>query len=615
MKLMRCAVTVGALLVLGGTGAAAEKRSSRAEAVAAAAATQTAAPAGGSLGTVEVVTAEQIAAAAAPDVRAALGLVPGLVFNDTGGPGGVATVSLRGSTPQQVLVLLDGHRLAGAQSSFNINDLPVPIERVERIEVVPHPASALYGADALGGVVNIVTRAVGAKPGLALGAGLGADSERRFAGGVQYGVGKLGLRLDGQLRSGDGFRDNGDFDLKSAAASLAVAPAPWGLDLRWTTFRRDAGVPGPVSSPSPNARQDDGRDEVRAGVTYRPGSRWEAAVGAYSLRQSLDFEDPDPPEPDAATPAAPVESSLENRSRGVEGRLNLDTGAGELFTFGGEWVADSLEGTADGDHDTDRWGVFAQDQWHYGNWSAVGAARRDSHSVYGGRTTLSLAAGWEAGGWKFSGTWAQGYRAPSFDELYRNEASGQGNADLKPETSTSYEGCAQFGSGGGRIRLSVFRRDVTDLIRWADADGDSVLRPENVASAQVDGWEAEAVYRPSATFEIPVSYQRLSADDEETGERLAGSVRSLWRAGVRSVGSAFTWSADYTVTDRGSFQSTDGSWSYAVLNAALVWRHAFSSAAMQIGVHAENLLDEDYQTEEGFPQRGRSLFAEARIEL
>lgn len=602
-----------ALALVLASGAAAQDTRRRTEAGAESRAT---AREGVTLGGVQVITAAQITAAGAPDIKTALSLASILVVDDTGGPGGVATVSVRGSSPQQVLVLLDGHRLAGAQSpSFDLNDVPVPIERVERIEVVPSPATVMYGADALGGVVNIVTRTIGTKPGLALGLGLGGDAERRLAAGAQYGAGKLGLRFDGQLRSGDGFRDNGDFDLKNAAAGLTVAPAPWGLDVRWSTLEREAGDPGTEGVPTPNARRNGSRDDVRAELSYRSSKHWDASVVGYTQEQTLDRDDPDPPELDAGDPAEPIALRRDSSSKGLEARLNFETSAGELFTVGGEWVAEEVDAGDGGNRETDRWGVFAQDQWRYRNWSAVGAVRREEDSEYGDHTSLSLAGGWGSGGWRFSAGWARGRRVPGYDELFSNEVTVQGNPDLEPETSESYEGSAELAGSGGRVRLSVFRRSVTDLIRWADADGDLVYRAENVASAKVEGWEAEALYRPSATIEIPVGYQRQSAEDEDTGENLAGVAHSLWRAGIRSIGKSFTWSVDYAVTDRGEFPLSGEEWSYGVLNAALSWRRAFKSSAVFVSVRGENLRDEDHQAVEGYPQRGRALFAEVRVEL
>ena len=155
------------LLLLGpDAGATAMTGPGRPE-TAAAAATSSPTPAGGDIGSLDVVTAAQIAATAAIDVRAALALVPTLVINDAGGPAGLVTLSLRGSTPGQVLVLVDGHRVSRQPSAaFNLNDLAVTVERIERIEVTPAPASLVYGLDAVGGVVNVITRPAGVNPAI-----------------------------------------------------------------------------------------------------------------------------------------------------------------------------------------------------------------------------------------------------------------------------------------------------------------------------------------------------------------------------------------------------------------------------------------------------------------
>lgn len=581
-----------------------------------AASTPAPAPAGGPQGSLRLVSAAQIEATAATDVKAALALVPALLLSDSGGPEGMATLSLRGSSSQQALVLLDGHRVADAQSSFfDLNDLPVPAERIERIEVLPAPASVLYGADALGGVVNIVTRPPDTKPGFALGYGYGVDAEQRIAGGVQYGMGPAGLRLDGQRHEGDGSRENADFTVNNFAAGLTLPPAPWGLDVRWSSLEREAGVPGPAALPSPTARRKDSRTATRADFTYLPGGGWDVKTGVFTQRHTLSFLDPDPPEVDPQLPAAPIDSRHENRSQGFEAQWDVDTGRGELYTFGGEWVTDRIKSSADGNHDADRWGVFAQDRWRMGDWWAVGAIRRDQHSVFGQQTTPSLSMGWDNGSWKLWAAWARGARTPNFDELYWREQFLRGNPNLKPETSESYEGGIEAGGAGGLARFTYFRRTVSNLIRWADTDGDAVVRPENVAGARIDGWEAEVVYRPTAGISLPVGYQRLQAEDAETGKRLDGSVRSLWRAALQSTSGSLTWSLEYLVTDRGDYLLRDGAWRYDVLNAALSWKQTMGSLPLQLSLRAENIQDRNYETVEGYPQRGRSWLAEVRIGL
>lgn len=573
-------------------------------------------PAGGALGSFAAVTAEQIAAGGAADIAAALALVPTLVIEDTGGASGLVTISLRGASARQVLVLVDGRRVSRAPgAAFNLNDLAVPVGRVARVEVTPAPASLVYGPDAIGGVVNIVTKPVGTTAALGVSYGRGAESAQRIAGGVQYGFKKLGLRLDGQLLAGDGFRENGDYDSKSFTAGLGVAPAPWGLDVRWTSHNRETGVPGPRARPSPEARQRDALDGLSADVLYLPGGGWDLKVGAFTRSQSLRLTDPAPPALDPLVPAAPVAALSEISSYGFEARMNVDTKGAEIYTVGAEWASDRFKAGEDEGHDVERWSLYVQDQWRSGGWSAVGALRRDEHSVYGGRTNPSLTVGWGSGGWKLWAAWAKNFRAPSFDELYVNEQSAKGNPELGIETSDSYDGGLEMALGGARVRLSAFQRGVSDMITWTDADGDAVFQPGNLEKATVGGWEAQVSYRPSATIAIPVGYQRLYSRDDATDENIPGSVRSLWRAAIQGTGTSLSWSLEYAATNRIDVGQSGGLVNATAINAALAWHDKIFSVPVQLSLRAENLQDRDYETVAGYPMRGRSWFAEVKVGL
>ncbi len=618
MKSSKLAGVAGMIvvLILGRAALAAPKRNSSGPAPVAAPSPVAPGPVGGAIGNFALVTAGQIAASGATDIAAALALVPTLVIEDTGGASGLVTISLRGSSGRQVLVLVDGHRVSATPgAAFNLNDLAVPVERVAMVEVTPAPASLVYGPDAIGGVVNIVTRPAAATPALGVSYGRGSEAAQRLAGGVQYGFRKVGLRLDGQWFSGDGFRDNGDYDSKSFVLGAAVEPAPWGLEVRWTVLNREAGVPGPVALPSPAARQKDAHDGLRADVLYLPGGGWDLKIGAFTRSQSLRFTDPAPPASDPLLPEAPLATRAENSSYGFEARMNVATKGADLFTVGAEWVNDRLKDDADEDHAVERWSVYTQDQWRAGNWSAVGVLRRDEHSRHGGRVSPSLSVGWGSGGWKLWSAWANNFRAPSFEELYANGRYLQGDPDLKLETSDSFDGGIELGGGGGRVRLSAFRRNVHNQVAWADRDGDLVYQSENLSRVTVSGWEAQVLYRPSASIAIPVGYQRLSTRDEETNEQLPGAVRSLWRAAVQGTGKSLTWSLEYLATNRVDTGETRGFLNSTTFNAALAWRDTIASVPVQVSLRAENLQDRDYETVEGFPMRGRSWFAEVKVGL
>ena len=545
------------VLVLGlDAGAMAKTPSSRSE-PAAATPTSSSTPAGGDIGSLDVVTAAQIAATAAIDVRAALALVPTLVINDAGGPAGLVTLSLRGSTSGQVLVLVDGQRVSRQPSaSFNLNDLAVTVERIERIEVTPAPASLVYGLDAVGGVVNVITRPAGVTPAIGVSYGRGAEAEQRIAGGAQYGFKKLGLRFDGQYLTGDGYRDNGDADMKNFTVGLAVDPAPWGLDVRWTSLDRSAGVPGPAANPSPEARREDALDGLRADVRYKSGSGWDLKTGVFTRSQELRFTDPAPPVVDPLVATAAIAHRQEDSSTGVDAQLNFDTKSGDIFTAGAEWVDDRVDGLGDEEHAAQRWSVYTQDQWRQGGWSAVGVLRRDEHSEYGGKTTPLALGGLGERRLEALGRVGQEFPHPELRRSLPGRAVPQGQSRSRAGDLRELRRRHRDGGGGGRVRLSAFRRSVKNLIIWADTDGDFVYQPENVSEATVSGWEAQVLYRPSASISIPVGYQWLSTQDDETRDSVPGAVHSLWRAAIQGTGTSLTWSLEYAVTDRDEYSAS-----------------------------------------------------------
>jgi outer membrane cobalamin receptor len=386
------------------------------------------------------------------------------------------------------------------------------------------------------------------------------------------------------------------------------------MNVEYQYLEREAGVPGPASFPSPNARQEDSRRGLHADFTYLPSTGWDVKAGVSSTTQTMRFEDPAPPSFDPAFPAEPVVSRHENRSLGADLQWDFDTGAGELYTLGGEFSSDRIESSNDGEHETERWGVYAQDQWRSGGLSAVGAVRRDEHSVYGGQTSPSLTVTFETPDWRVWGASARGYRAPNFDDLYWSDQYMKGNPDLKPESSWSWEAGVESRWGeAGNLRLAYFRRRVRNLIRWLDDDGDFIYQPENTARARVSGFEGEMRYRVTRSLTLPVGYQALSTEDEETGEQVKGLVRSLWRVGAEYAGGSFTSSLTWSHTDRGSFSYRDAAWEYATLDAAIGWKGSFGKTPVRASLRVENLRDRAYETVEGYPMPGRTFFAEIGI--
>jgi outer membrane cobalamin receptor len=160
--------------------------------------------------------------------------------------------------------------------------------------------------------------------------------------------------------------------------------------------------------------------------------------------------------------------------------------------------------------------------------------------------------------------------------------------------------------------MNAFRRSVKNLINWADPDGDLVHQPENVTEATVSGWETQVRYRPSAPISIPVCYQRLYTQDDESHDSIPGAVHRLWRA-IQGTGASLTWSLEYVATNRDDLLQAGGITNQTVINAAVGWQDKIGSVPVQVSLRAENLQDRTYETVEGYPARGLFWFAEVKV--
>jgi vitamin B12 transporter len=224
---------------------------------------------------VSIITSDEIAAMGALTVGDALRVLPEVFVKSTGGAGALTTVSIRGQASTRVLILLDGVPLNRPdQPSVDLSTLP--IQDVERIEVLRGPFSAIYGSSALGGVVNIVTRAA---PQTSVSSRVGSFGESANVVSTGGAVGNLTYLVQGILTGSTGFATDNDYSNSTVTAKLHWTMSD---DAGWTLtvnrFWHDVGTPGalPADTQDPNARTLEGRTLVdlawRSGKADGPGT-------------------------------------------------------------------------------------------------------------------------------------------------------------------------------------------------------------------------------------------------------------------------------------------------------------------------------------------------------
>jgi vitamin B12 transporter len=457
-----------------------------------------------------VLTREWIEATGARNVADVLRQVPGLDVARQGSDGSLVSTFLRGANSPHVLVLMDGARLNSPYfSGYDFSVLTT--ENVERIEIVRGPFSALYGSDAIGGVIQIFTRpastALSGRVAIEGGeAGLKHGSAFATAGSAAFGA--TGSYSHDEI---DGDRANSDWRQDAGSARLE---GRFGDRLRiafeGSLVDAEVGVPGPVGRETPHARQQSREERVQLPISFRPYEGHDANLLLARVASERTYSDPDAGFDSRANPTT------------WQARLSdtLHAGRHELTGFASweRWQVDDRSnfGVALDDDRSTLWGAGFQDSVALGGGAvATAGVRYDHHSDFGEAWSPRGTLAWidPTARWKLRLSGGSAFRAPSVGELFYPFG---GNPDLKPERVTSWEAGAERYFAGGRLEVSVFWNELRNLIVF---DFASSLN-ENVGRARTRGVEVAWRQRIGKGAELDAGYTWLEAKDRSTGADL-----------------------------------------------------------------------------------------------
>lgn len=422
--------------------------------------------------TVTVITREQIEAKKAFDLTDLIRLSPGISTAQTGSLGRSTSVFTRGTNSNHTLVLIDGIR-ANSPADGRFDFGAIPAENIERIEILRGPQSALYGSDAIGGVINIITRR-GDGP-LQTGGLLefGSDSINKQSVTARGQVGKGGLSFSAtRLRNG-GIVDNDDY--KNYGASLRYdLNLNERSNLAFIGRFNDSklGLPGQSDfTVDPNSRSD--QREIFGGIQFTHNA------GKRSDRITLGIADRDISSNDPANPGVPpatASSSVgDNQSRvlSLDAQSAFDLGAHTLtiggetrrerasvdsvFTFGG------FPSLSQFSESTRTNALFVQDVYRNGRFTLAPGLRYEDNSQFGDYLSGRLSAAYDIDeNSKLKLSLGNAFKAPSFNDLY---FPGYGTTTLEPEKSKGYEiGYQRTVRGTGRVEVTAFRNKIRNLI-------------------------------------------------------------------------------------------------------------------------------------------------------
>ncbi len=383
-----------------------------------------------------VITKQEMEDAQAENVADILRRVPGLTVLRSGDEGKVASVFTRGTESDQTLVLFDGVRLNSPYvGGYDVGLLTT--SGIERVEVARGPYSALWGADAIGGVINVIPQVgLGGFSATLLGEG-GGDGWQRYQGDLTLGGETFGLFLSGLHREGESALDNSDFTTDQQLVDVGWSFRDGSrLAVVGQNLETETGIPFAVpGQPTPERRQLSDERLIAVPLRWAIGRVWTLELTASEVTREFRFSDPDDPFgiTDSRTDA-------DTRQARFSSHHILGT---HTLTWGGEWREDEVTdvsnlGTNLDGRTTEVTSAFVQEVWRAGDRvQLIAGTRWDDTEEWGSETSPRAHIGWQLSDTvEMRVGYGKAFRQPSLGELY---FPIYGNPELEPETSSSYE--------------------------------------------------------------------------------------------------------------------------------------------------------------------------------
>lgn len=575
-------------------------------------ATRIATPQDNSPNSITVITRLQIEQSQQHLVADVLRGQPGVAVASPGQPGTQASVFLRGAASDQTLVLVDGIRVNNAfNNSFDFSQLAV--DNVERIEILRGPQSTLYGSEASGGVINIVTKRGTSQPSGWIESEYGSFNTAITKGGFSASRGKLSVGGDSSYARSDNDRINSDYEQYHFDGHARYDFSDrFSATLLASYFHNNDGSPYNISTSDPTARLK--TENALFGLTLNadPTDWWNAKL-KLSYAHERSFYD---------QPANVENGSFADFSQTIAKRNQADfqnvfkLAEQHSILVGGTFENTSADYSDDNTYGSSALGKTIDTRSAYAQYdfkpverlTFTTGGRVDDSDSFGTHGTYRFGARATAPGTEtiFRATLGTGFRAPSISDLYY---PGFSNPNLKPEKSVGWDAGFEQPLLKNKLRFGAtfFHNNFENMIQ-----PNTFWVPENIGRARTFGVETFGAWQVLTNLTARGSYTWLNTEDLTTGAELSrrpensGSLNLDWQITP-------TITADASALFIGA--RSDGANSlpaYSKLNLALRWQ---VQKHLEIFTRVENLTDERYQEVFGFPALGRGFYGGLRAQF
>ena len=555
---------------------------------------------------VTLINREQIERSTARTLGELLSEQTGIQMTRSGAPGTTEGIFIRGANSNHTLFLVDGVRVGSATAGTPSIDA-ITLSQIDRVEILRGGASSLYGADAVGGVIQVFTKAGAAGTTLSVGAGsLGSrDLSLSHSGNLDklgYGISvgesaSKGINVNTNSLASNYNKDADGFRAKNISAFLNYKfnDAEVGYSLlasqmfsRFDSASYDVNFGGPYNA---SADWKNTHDVISNNFWFKNkiSDRWESSLTASHMTDKF-----------ITTPSStyPNEQDMFQTKGNQFGWKNDYTSSIGKFLFGYDYLEQSITSTNTFDR-TSRINnsVYAGYTASFGKNAVQLNARHDDNSQFGGKNTNSVSYAYRPSeATKIFASIGTSFKAPTFNDLYFPNivGVGAGNPSLQPESALNRELGVSYHNAAFAATVTGFQNNVSNLIVWSDSgDGFYTYVPSNVGSAKIEGVEFSTKYA-FTKLEVGLNFTVQSATDAETGKNLPlrsnnyGTLYALYRNGDWKIRPELTGQSQVF----SNAANTDAMGGFVLFNLTV---EKSLDKKTTLWFKAKNIFDKDYQ--------------------
>ena len=531
-----------------------------------------------------------------------------------GSIGSTRSVHTRGASSTQVLTLIDG-RPVNTPRDGATDFSQIPLSNIERIEVLRGPASSIYGANAIGGVINIITKSPKEKMRTELFNKFGSFSTKHTYLTHGYKINDFDYLLAYDYLASHGHRDNSDYLSNNINTKFGYQ---LNKDNRITAscgyYNSEVGTPGLVSNQDLDDRQETFKKYIDLTYTGKLLEDQNVLLKLFHNSDRLEFiETFDPMD----------KTTNQTKVYGVDAQVSQTFFNIFRTAIGADFRENRLNSSNSGKHTYDSKGAYFESETDFLKLGSLKfGGRWDDYSNFGDRISPSISSEfWLFDTFKLHALAAKSFRAPTFNDLYwQKEDWGiwggvEGNPNLGPEKAISYEaGISGYLFNKFKTDVTLFKTKLKDLIEWT-VDSNWWWRQQNLSSATIKGLEFETEFLLKERLKTNFNYTYLEACDTNTKKWLIYRPRHLYKLKFAYSLTPKLELGLNTIYKTKRFANADNTVflkHYCVPNLTFIYK---INKNAQINFEINNIFDRMYQEERDYPMPGRAFYGGINISL